>query len=297
MAALTSAAATPPPPKRKRKEPPAGYVCKLCSEPGHWVYECGLCEKKPKAPKPAPASDAAEAPKPAAKPNPCVSTEEARIKCHCGLRAMKRRFFSGDAPEQRWICGRMKKHKIKRGDTGMKRCKFSRPVADGDDAGAPGEPGDAPKKRVNSRYIQRDKKRKLKCKLFVSGLPFSANPAEVLADFFADQGAAAPVKVATLKKGGRKTGQAYATFETVAAADAALALSGTKCAGAGGRWLDFKRVEEKTDKPAAKAAAGGDAGGDDGSSSSDDDSSDDEEADAPRGDASGGESDDGSDSD
>ena len=24
----------------------------------------------------------------------------------------------------------------------------------------PGEPGDAPKKRVNSRYIQRDKKRK-----------------------------------------------------------------------------------------------------------------------------------------
>ena len=196
MAALTSAAATPPPPKRKRKEPPAGYVCKLCSEPGHWVYECGLCEKKPKAPKPAPASDAAEAPKPAAKPNPCVSTEEARIKCHCGLRAMKRRFFSGDAPEQRWICGRMKKHKIKRGDTGMKRCKFSRPVAAGDDAGAPGEPGDAPKKRVNSRYIQRDKKRKLKCKLFVSGLPFSANPAEVLADFFADQGAAAPVKVA-----------------------------------------------------------------------------------------------------
>ena len=210
---------------------------------------------------------------------------------------MKRRFFSGDAPEQRWICGRMKKHKIKRGDTGMKRCKFSRPVADGDDAGAPGEPGDAPKKRVNSRYIQRDKKRKLKCKLFVSGLPFSANPAEVLADFFADQGAAAPVKVATLKKGGRKTGQAYATFETVAAADAALALSGTKCAGAGGRWLDFKRVEEKTDKPAAKAAAGADDADDDGSSSSDDDSSDDDEADAPRGDASDGESDDGSDSD
>ena len=56
MAALTSAAATPPPPKRKRKEPPAGYVCKLCSEPGHWVYECGLCEKKPKAPKPAPSA-------------------------------------------------------------------------------------------------------------------------------------------------------------------------------------------------------------------------------------------------
>ena len=278
--------ATAPPKKRKAKAPPpAGYVCKLCKEPGHWVYECAQCVKKPKVAKAPP------------KPNPCVSTEEARIKCHCGLRAMKRRFFSGDAPEQRWICGRMKKHKIKRGDTGMKRCKFSRPVADGDDAGAPGEPGDAPKKRVNSRYIQRDKKRKLKCKLFVSGLPFSANPAEVLADFFADQGAAAPVKVATLKKGGRKTGQAYATFETVAAADAALALSGTKCAGAGGRWLDFKRVEEKTDKPAAKAAAGADDADDDGSSSSDDDSSDDDDEAAPRGDASDGESDDGSDSD
>ena len=261
--------------KRKRKAPPEGYVCKLCKTSGHWVYECELCEKKPKEAKAA-APSAAEAP--AAKPNPCVSTEEARIKCHCGLRAIKRRFFSGDAPEYRWICGRMKKHKIKRGDTNMKRCKFSRPVT-GDheadalaaeaDAAAEGADGAAgtPTKRVNTRYIQRDKKRKLKCKVFVSGLPFSSNPVEVLAEFFQDQGCAPPVKVATLKKGGRKTGQAYATFADVAAADAALALSGTKCKE-NGRWLDFKRVADAPDK-AARPTAGAD----------DDDSDDDDSAD------------------
>ena len=112
--------ASEPPKKRKAKAPPpAGYVCKLCKEPGHWVYECAQCVKKPKAAKPPP------------KPNPCVSTEEARIKCHCGLRAMKRRSWKADAaaPEQRWVCARLKKHKIKRGDQNLKPCKFNVAVA------------------------------------------------------------------------------------------------------------------------------------------------------------------------
>ena len=51
------------PKKRKAKAPPpAGYVCKLCKEPGHWVYECSKCVKKPKVAKVPP------------KPNPYVST-------------------------------------------------------------------------------------------------------------------------------------------------------------------------------------------------------------------------------
>ena len=42
------------PKKRKAKAPPpAGYVCKLCKEPGHWVYECAQSVRRPKAPKPA----------------------------------------------------------------------------------------------------------------------------------------------------------------------------------------------------------------------------------------------------
>ena len=80
--------------KRKAKAPPpAGYVCKLCKEPGHWVYECAQCVKKPKTAKPPP------------KPNPCVSTEEARIKCHCGLRAMKRRSWKADAAAALLVSG------------------------------------------------------------------------------------------------------------------------------------------------------------------------------------------------
>jgi len=245
------------PPKRKRKAPPDGYVCKLCATPGHWVHECSKCERRPKKPK-APAAAA-----PVAKPNPCVSTEEARVKCHCGLRATKRRFWAADspAPEQRWICGKLKKHKIKRGDSNLKPCKFSRPVGAGDDA-----PADAPpaKKRVNTRYLQRDRRRKLKCKLFVSGLPFSASPAEALAAFCAEHGAEAPARVATLKKGGRKTGQAYATFASAEAAEACLALSGSKLAG--GRWLEFRRVEEKKKE---KKGDDGESGGESSSESED----------------------------
>ena len=63
--------ATAPPKKRKAKAPPpAGYVCKLCKEPGHWVYECAQCVKKPKvakaATKTASAEKTASADKPAA---------------------------------------------------------------------------------------------------------------------------------------------------------------------------------------------------------------------------------------
>ena len=77
-----------------------------------------------------------------------------------------------------------------------------------------------------------------------------------------------PARVAALEKGGRKTGQAYATFETTEAADAAVALSGSKLDG--GRWLEIKRVAEKP--PAKDATTGG--GGDDSSSSDGDSSSD-----------------------
>ena len=230
--------ATAAPKKRKAKAPPpAGYVCKLCKEPGHWVYECAQCVKKPKTAKPPP------------KPNPCVSTEEARIKCHCGLRAMKRRSWKADAaaPEQRWVCARLKKHKIKRGDQNLKPCKFNVAVATAVPTAAPA------KKRVNTRYLQRDRRRKLKRKVFVSGMPFKAKAADFLVEFFQKHGVAAPARVAALEKGGRKTGQAYATFETSEAADAAVALSGSKLEG--GRWLEIKRVAEK---PPAKDAATGD---------------------------------------
>ena len=263
------------PKKRKAKAPPpAGYVCKLCKQPGHWVYECAQCVKKPKVAKAPP------------KPNPCVSTEEARIKCHCGLRAMKRRSWKADAaaPEQRWVCARLKKHKIKRGDQNLKPCKFNVAVATAVPSSAP-----PAKKRVNTRYLQRDRRRKLKRKVFVSGMPFKAKAAEFLVEFFESHGVAAPARVAALEKGGRKTGQAYATFETTEAADAAVALSGSR-AGVpflakrrgrvtvrmprrskldGGRWLEIKRVAEK---PPAKDATTG--GGDDSSSSDDDSSSD-----------------------
>ena len=252
--------ATAPPKKRKAKAPPpAGYVCKLCKEPGHWVYECAQCVKKPKVAKAPP------------KPNPCVSTEEARIKCHCGLRAMKRRSWKSDqaAPEQRWVCARLKKHKIKRGDQNLKPCKFNVAVATAVPTAAPA------KKRVNTRYLQRDRRRKLKRKVFVSGMPFKAKAADFLVEFFQKHGVAAPARVAALEKGGRKTGQAYATFETSEAADAAVALSGSKLEG--GRWLEIKRVAEK---PPAKDATTGD-GGDDSSSSDGDSSSSDDDAAAP----------------
>ena len=252
--------ASEPPKKRKAKAPPpAGYVCKLCKEPGHWVYECAQCVKKPKAAKPPP------------KPNPCVSTEEARIKCHCGLRAMKRRSWKADAaaPEQRWVCARLKKHKIKRGDQNLKPCKFNVSVATAVPTAAP-----PAKKRVNTRYLQRDRRRKLKRKVFVSGMPFKAKAADFLVEFFQKHGVAAPARVAALEKGGRKTGQAYATFETSEAADAAVALSGSKLEG--GRWLEIKRVAEK---PPAKDATTG--GGGDSSSSDDDSSSSDDDAAAP----------------
>ena len=72
-----------------------------------------------------------------------------------------------------------------------------------------------------------------------------------------------PARVAALEKGGRKTGQAYATFETTEAADAAVALSGSKLDG--GRWLEIKRVAEK---PPAKETGGDDSSSDDGDSSS-----------------------------
>ena len=91
MGRVRTAAAPAPQKQRKRKAPPDGYVCKLCSTPGHWVHECVKCERRPKKPKPAPVEKVV-------KPNPCVSTEEARVKCHCGLRATKRRFWSQDAP-------------------------------------------------------------------------------------------------------------------------------------------------------------------------------------------------------
>ena len=248
------------PKKRKAKAPPpAGYVCKLCKEPGHWVYECAQCVKKPKTAKAPP------------KPNPCVSTEEARIKCHCGLRAMKRRSWKADqaAPEQRWVCARLKKHKIKRGDQNLKPCKFNVAVATAVPTAAPA------KKRVNTRYLQRDRRRKLKRKVFVSGMPFKAKAADFLAEFFSSHNIAPPARVAALEKGGRKTGQAYATFETTEAADAAVALSGSKLEG--GRWLEIKRVAEKP--PAAKDATTG--GGGDSSSSDDDSSSSDDDAAAP----------------
>ena len=247
------------PKKRKAKAPPpAGYVCKLCKEPGHWVYECSQCVKKPKTAKPPP------------KPNPCVSTEEARIKCHCGLRAMKRRSWKSDqaAPEQRWVCARLKKHKIKRGDQNLKPCKFNVAVATAVPTAAPA------KKRVNTRYLQRDRRRKLKRKVFVSGMPFKAKAAEFLVEFFQSHNVAPPARVAALEKGGRKTGQAYATFETSEAADAAVALSGAKLEG--GRWLEIKRVAEK---PPAKEEKTG--GGDDSSSSDGDSSSSDDDAAAP----------------
>jgi hypothetical protein len=79
---------------------------------------------------------------------------------------------------------------------------------------------------------------------------------------------AAPARVAALEKGGRKTGQAYATFATTEAADAAVALSGSKLDG--GRWLEIKRVAEK---PASAKDAPGDRGGDDSLSDSDSSSS------------------------
>ena len=103
-------------------------------------------------------------------------------------------------------------------------------------------------------------------------MPFKAKAAEFLVEFFSSHNVAAPARVAALEKGGRKTAQAYATFETSEAADAAVALSGSKLDG--GRWLEIKRVAEK---PPSK-----DATGDDDSSSSDgDSSSSDDDAAAP----------------
>ena len=126
---------------------------------------------------------------------------------------------------------------------------------------------------MNTRYLQRDRRRKLKRKVFVSGMPFKAKAAEFLVEFFSSHNVAPPARVAALEKGGRKTGQAYATFETTEAADAAVALSGSKREG--GRWLEIKRVAEK---PPAKDAA---TGGDDSSSSDGDSSSSDDDAAAP----------------
>ena len=54
---------------------------------------------------------------------------------------------------------------------------------------------------------------------------------EGLAFAWGDADVAPPARVAALEKGGRKTGQAYATFETSEAADAAVALSGSKREG------------------------------------------------------------------
>jgi RNA recognition motif-containing protein len=178
---------------------------------------------------------------------------------------MKRRSWKADqaAPEQRWVCARLKKHKIKRGDQNLKPCKFNVAVATAVPSSAP-----PAKKRVNTRYLQRDRRRKLKRKVFVSGMPFKAKAADFLAEFFSSHNVAPPARVAALEKGGRKTGQAYATFETTEAADAAVALSGSKLEG--GRWLEIKRVAEKP--PAAKDATTG--GGGDDSSSDDGDSSD-----------------------
>lgn len=251
--------------KRKAKAtPPEGYVCKLCKTPGHWVYDCVQCVKQPKKPK-APTDT---------KPNPCVSTEEARVKCHCGLRAMKRRAWKqGEAaPEQRWICARLKKHKIKRGDADLRPCKFNINVeaalATQFTSGAE-EPIKKikPPGRVNARYLQRDRRRQLKRKVFVSGLPFGVKAAEFLTKFFEEKGVVGLERVAALEKGGRKTGQAYATFETGKSADAAVALSGATLDG--GRWLEIKRVEEKPKEPRGGEDSSDGSSGEDSDSSSD----------------------------
>ena len=237
--------ATAAPKKRKAKAPPpAGYVCKLCKQPGHWVYECAQCVKKPKVAKAPP------------KPNPCVSTEEARIKCHCGLRAMKRRSWKADqaAPEQRWVCARLKKHKIKRGDQNLKPCKFNVAVATAVPSSAP-----PAKKRVNTRYLQRDRRRKLKRKVFVSGMPFKAKAADFWLSSSRRRRGRAPVG---RRKGGRKTGRPTRRLTDRGGRHGGGA-AGSKLDG--GRWLGIKRVAEK---PPTKDATTGD-GGD--SSSSDDD--------------------------
>ena len=109
---------------------------------------------------------------------------------------------------------------------------------------------------MNTRYLQRDRRRKLKRKVFVSGMPFKAKAAEFLIEFFQKHnGVAAPARVAALEKGGRKTGQAYATFETTEAADAAVALSGSKLepAAAGSRDEVARSRRRRTRRPAAAA--------------------------------------------